>query len=80
MIIVQLIRRGEEKVRTLKYKTRLKILESALRGDYADMIIVHGLKLKDCPDYLIDTMKLVVKPRRGLVIFMEDYPMEELMR
>jgi len=80
MTIVQLIKRGEEKVRTLKYKTRLKNLETALRGDYADMIIVHNLKMKDCPEYLIETMGLVVKPKRGIVIFMEDMPMERLAR
>ena len=79
MIIIQLIKNNDPKVAVFKYKKYQYYLEQTLRGSYADLILVHGLKIEDTSLKLMQTLKLCVASRKGLIIFMSD-KMVELFR
>ena len=78
-MIVHLIRNNDPKVDILKYKINQYWLEKALRGKYADLILVHGLEIEDISDKLMFTLKACISLRRGAIIFMDDC-MERLLR
>jgi len=71
MIIIHLIKNNDPKVKTFKYKGQ-QYLEIALRGYYSDLVLIHGLNMKDVSDNLMKTLKLLISERNGLIIFMCD--------
>lgn len=73
MVIVHLINKGTPKVLTFKYKKRIKDMEVALRGHFADIVILDGYEKKsDVPEFLLETLKAVVTEKKGIILLIQD--------
>ena len=80
MIRVHLITEGEP-IYTLEYKKNLKALETALSGRGGHkMVVIDGLRRRDCPDSLFNVLKSTITPEGGygVVIFLNDFDARKL--
>lgn len=81
MIRVHLVKESEP-VYTLEYKRNLKALETALRGRSGyKIVIVDGVRVKNCPKTLFNTLQAIVTNNRGngVVIFLNDFDARKLI-
>ena len=63
---------GEKPVEYTYAYDHLHVLEKMIRGRCDDLIVVDGMSMSECPMELLDTFKLILVPKDGLMIFLED--------
>jgi len=63
---------GEKPVEYTYAYDYLHVLEKMIRGRCDDLIVVDGMSMLECPMELLDTFKLIIVPKDGLMIFLED--------
>ena len=71
-LIVHLINKNEAETITYQYERHLDALEHCLRGNSADLVLVHGIKTNKCPKDLFETFIAIAKEKKGAVIFMDE--------
>jgi len=71
-MIVHLIKNNDPKIKTLRYKSQIW-LEKSLRGYSVDLILLHGIKAREVDETLMKTLKMCVKLKNGIIIFMSNH-------
>ena len=55
-----------------KYEKHLDALESIIRGECGNLIVVKGMTLNDMPEMLLKTLELIVLQSGGFIIFPDE--------